>query len=117
MLSKFEQYLISQRYTRFVYSKKGWIKDETPDEKFYYASPSNVVSLYIRKDAIFAYGLHEAGLPPCLISPRPKIDFFLNGTHYTESFDIAISAMFEHESVETIYKECLTPTKTFTYDG
>lgn len=75
---------------------------------------------YIKGDREIIYGLNEAGRPPTLIYPRPKIILIKNidgrKRVYTDVFDDTMNICLKKEDPQVIYEAMFDKTKKFRYE-
>lgn len=70
-MSGFEKYLIENGFVMHKFDFK--LGKNIPVKKHHISTMTNLDHRYIKDDKVLVFGLHEVGLPPTLISPRPFV--------------------------------------------
>ena len=116
-MTKFEKYLIENGYVKYILNYKT-MKYEVSNSHVI-STMSNIDHRYIHsedKANEICFGLSEAGKPPTLISPRPKIIVIRENMVEDERFDDSMNLVLNRESPKDILNALFDETVLFKYD-
>lgn len=101
-MTAFETYLIENGYEKFaqVFKGKEWHLEKTDCD--YFSSMANLHYVYVKEDRHICFGLNEAGKPPTLICPRPRILVSKPEGVIDKSFDDAMNIVLREIPFDTI---------------